>query len=184
MLHAYVLTIPVQLKELLASKPRISPAVNQIEVHPFNTREAITSFCEENGIVVEAYAPLVRALRMKHPTIVSLSKKYACSPGQLLVRWSLQHGYVPLPKSVKKERIVENVDIGGFSIEDADMEKMDKLDEYLVTGELSLFHIHLPPPTSSHLLPRERLRCPDICLNTLAALLTGDLVDWDPTDCP
>jgi hypothetical protein len=72
---------------------------------------------------------------MKHPKIVSLSKKYHCTPGQLLVRWSLQHGYVPLPKSVKKDRIVENSEIGGFEIEDGDMETMDGLDEYLVTGE-------------------------------------------------
>jgi diketogulonate reductase-like aldo/keto reductase len=124
-----------QLQELLDSKPRMTPAVNQIEVHPFNTRKDITSFCQEHGIVVEAYAPLVRALRMKHPTIVSLAKKYSCTPGQLLVRWSLQHGYVPLPKSVKKERIVENSEIGGFVIEDGDMAKMDQLDEYLVTGK-------------------------------------------------
>ncbi|KAK3216068.1 hypothetical protein GRF29_8g2080407 [Pseudopithomyces chartarum] len=121
------------VQELLDSKPRILPAVNQVEAHPFNTREDITSFCQENNIVVEAYAPLVRALKMKHPTIVSLSQKYSCTPGQLLVRWSLQHGYVPLPKSVKKARIVENGDIGGFSIDDADMKTMDGLDEYLVT---------------------------------------------------
>ncbi|RII14487.1 hypothetical protein CUC08_Gglean004070 [Alternaria sp. MG1] len=70
---------------------------------------------------------------MKHPKIVSLSKKYNCTPGQLLVRWSLQHGYVPLPKSVKKERIIENSEVGGFEIEDGDMETMDGLDEYLVT---------------------------------------------------
>lgn len=148
--RAYVLTSLVQLQELLASNPRIPPAVNQIEVHPFNTRTAITSYCQANDIVVEAYAPLVRALRMKHPTIVSLSKKYSCSPGQLLVRWSLQHGYVPLPKSVKKERIVENADVGAFSIEDGDMERMDKLDEYLVTGTSFL------PPHGN-----ERLRCAD-----------------------
>lgn len=55
--------------------------------------------------------------------------------GQLLVRWSLQHGYVPLPKSVKRERIVENSQIGGFQIEDSDMKTMDGLDEYLITGE-------------------------------------------------
>ncbi|KAF2085906.1 alcohol dehydrogenase [Saccharata proteae CBS 121410] len=121
------------LQELLASKPRIPPAVNQIEVHPFNTRSDITSFCQQNNIVVEAYAPLVRALRMKHPTIVSLSKKYGCTPGQLLVRWSLQHGYVPLPKSVKKERIIENAEVGGFEIDEKDMKTMDGLDEYLVT---------------------------------------------------
>lgn len=109
-------------------------------------RKDITSFCQQHNIVVEAYAPLVRALRMKHPKIVSLSKKYNCTPGQLLVRWSLQHGYVPLPKSVKKERIIENSEVGGFEIEDGDMETMDGLDEYLVTGkflELSGLHSHM-----------------------------------------
>ncbi|TGO63238.1 hypothetical protein BCON_0014g00270 [Botryotinia convoluta] len=121
------------LQELLDSKPRIIPAVNQIEVHPFNTRTDITSFCQSNGIVVEAYAPLARALRMKHPKIVSLSKKYSCSSAQLLVKWSLQHGYVPLPKSVTKERIISNGDVDGVEIEDGDMKEMDGLDEYLVT---------------------------------------------------
>jgi hypothetical protein len=109
-------------------------------------RKDITSFCQQHNIVVEAYAPLVRALRMKHPKIVSLSKKYNCTPGQLLVRWSLQHGYVPLPKSVKKERIIENSEVGGFEIVDGDMETMDGLDEYLVTGkflELSGLHSHM-----------------------------------------
>lgn len=71
---------------------------------------------------------------MKHPTIADLAKKYGCTSGQLMVRWSLQHGFVPLPKSVRKERIVENSQIGGFSIDEADMKKMDGLDEYLVTG--------------------------------------------------
>ncbi|GAB7342036.1 hypothetical protein MBLNU457_g0323t1 [Dothideomycetes sp. NU457] len=121
------------LQELLASSPRIKPAVNQIEVHPFNTRTEITSFCASHSIVVEAYAPLARALRMKHPVIVSLSEKYGCTPGQLMVRWSLQHGFVPLPKSVRKERIVENGDVGGFEIDEGDMKRMDGLDEYLVT---------------------------------------------------
>lgn len=121
------------LQELIASQPRVMPAVNQIEVHPFNTRADIVNFCQEHDIVVEAYAPLVRALRMNHPTIVSLSSKYSCTPGQLLVRWSLQHGYVPLPKSVKKERIAENGSVEGFQIDEGDMKTMDGLDEYLVT---------------------------------------------------
>jgi diketogulonate reductase-like aldo/keto reductase len=104
-------------------------------VHPFNTRKDIASYCQSHDIVVEAYAPLVRALKMKHPTIVSLAQKYSCTAGQLLVRWSLQHGYVPLPKSVNKKRIEENANVGGFVIEDGDMVKMDGLDEYLVTGK-------------------------------------------------
>ncbi|PQE21516.1 putative 25-diketo-D-gluconic acid reductase A protein [Rutstroemia sp. NJR-2017a BVV2] len=121
------------LQELLESKPRIVPAVNQIEVHPFNTRTDITSFCQENGIVVEAYAPLARALRMKHPQIVELSKKYSCTPAQLLVKWSLQHDYVPLPKSVTKERIISNGDVDSVEISKEDMDVLDGLDEYLVT---------------------------------------------------
>ena len=70
---------------------------------------------------------------MSHSTIASLSKKYSCAPAQLLVRWSLQHGYVPLPKSVTKERIAANGDVGGFEIDEQDMQEMDGLDEYLVT---------------------------------------------------
>jgi diketogulonate reductase-like aldo/keto reductase len=121
------------LEELLASSPRIKPAVNQIEVHPFNTRTELTAFCQQHDIVVEAYAPLARAMRMKHPTIKSLSEKYGCTPAQLMIRWSLQKGYVPLPKSVKRERIMENAEVGGFEIEGGDMQNMDGLDEYLVT---------------------------------------------------
>ena len=121
------------LDELVASKPRIMPAVNQIEVHPFNTRTNITEACRKYGIVVEAYAPLARALRMTHPTILSLANKYKCTPAQLLVRWSVQHGYIPLPKSVSKERIEANGDISHFEISNDDMQEMDSLDEYLVT---------------------------------------------------
>lgn len=123
----------LQLQELLDSAPKIMPAVNQIEVHPFNTQTDITSFCREHDIVVEAYAPLARALRMKHPKIVELSRKYRCEPAQLMVRWSLQKGYVPLPKSVQKERIVSNSNVASFEIAEEDMEALDGLDEHLVT---------------------------------------------------
>ena len=121
------------MQELLDSNPRIPPAINQIEVHPFNTQPEITSFCEKNGIIVEAYAPLARALRFKHPLVAELSKKYHCSPAQLFVRWSLQHGYVTLPKSVKKDRIAANADIGNFEIEEGDIKRLDGCDEKLVT---------------------------------------------------
>lgn len=125
------------MKELLESQPRIKPTVNQIECHPFNTHTDITSFCQENDVVVEAYAPLVRALRMKHPTIAELANTYSCTPAQLLIRWSLQHGFVPLPKSVNKQRIRENAEVGSFEISAEDVKRMDGLDEYLVTGKLT-----------------------------------------------
>ncbi|OTA24701.1 hypothetical protein BTJ68_11052 [Hortaea werneckii EXF-2000] len=109
------------ITELLTSHPRIHPAVNQIEVHPFNTHDPLTTLCATHSIQIEAYAPLARALRMTHPTIVALAKKYACTPAQLLVRWSCQKGFVSLPKSVRKERIEENANVGGFEIEEGDM---------------------------------------------------------------
>lgn len=123
----------LQLQELFDSKPRLRPVVNQIEVHPFNTRSELAGFCQSHGLVVEAYAPLVRALRMTHPTISSLSKKYSCSPAQLLIKWSLQHGYVPLPKSASKDRIILNGEVADVHIDEADVQTMDGLDEYLLT---------------------------------------------------
>ncbi|KAI7978600.1 hypothetical protein EIK77_006935 [Talaromyces pinophilus] len=146
------------LQELLATNPAVFPAVNQIEIHPFNTRTEIAEFCQENGIVVEAYAPLARAYRFRHPTIVSLSEKYGCTAAQLMVRWSLQHGYVPLPKSTKKDRIVANAQVEGFEIDSADMDTMDGLDEYLVTGKTFSF-------------------------NHIKSKLTRKS-DWDPVDAP
>lgn len=103
------------------------------------------NFCEKKSIQIEAYAPLARAMRFNSPTIRMLSEKYQCTPAQLMVKWSLQKGYVTLPKSVKKDRIISNVAVDNFMIEDSDMKSMGKLDEHLVTGKL-------PPPTSYILL--------------------------------
>jgi diketogulonate reductase-like aldo/keto reductase len=123
----------LQIEELMASNPRIKPVINQIEVHPFNVQTSIRETCAKHGIVVEAYAPLARAMRMRHPAIVSLAKKYGCTPAQLFVRWSLQHNFVTLPKSSRKERLIENASVNGFEISADDMKAMDDLDEGLVT---------------------------------------------------
>lgn len=121
------------IEELLAINPTVHPAINQIEVHPFNTRTELAAFCKSVDIVVEAYAPLARAMRMRDRTVVSLGKKYGCTPAQLLVKWSIQHGYAPLPKSIKKARIVENASVDMLQISEEDMTKLDGLDEELVT---------------------------------------------------
>jgi len=123
----------MQLREILDSKPNLIPAVNQIEVHPFNTQPEITSFCAQHNIVVEAYAPLARSLRANHPKIKELSKKYDCTWAQLMVKWGLQKGYVPLPKSVNEQRIKANADVDGFEISNEDVKTLDGLDEKLVT---------------------------------------------------
>lgn len=121
------------IAELLSSSPRLLPAVNQIELHPFNTHSSLAAYCASHGIVIESYAPLARAWKMDHPTIIDLSKKYACTPAQLMLRWNLQKGHVVLPKSVRKERIVENAGVGGFEIGEGDVKALEGLDEGLVT---------------------------------------------------
>lgn len=78
---------------------------------------------------------------MDHLTIVELSKKYDCTPAQLMLRWNLQKGHVVLPKSVKKERIVENAGVGGFEVDEEDVRRLEGLDEGLVTGEFYVIPI-------------------------------------------
>ncbi|KAK3942504.1 aldose reductase [Diplogelasinospora grovesii] len=121
------------IEELMASNPKVHPVVNQIEVHPFNTQLAIRETCEKHGIVIQAYAPLARAMRFKNKTLLAMAKKYGCTAPQIMVRWSIQHGFVTLPKSSQQKRLIENVDVGKFEISQEDMETLDGLDEGLVT---------------------------------------------------
>jgi diketogulonate reductase-like aldo/keto reductase len=121
------------LEELL-SRSQVVPAVNQIEVSPFNYKKDLIRFCADKGIVVEAYSPLTQGQRFDHPAIVAAAAKYKRSPAQILIRWALQHDLVVLPKSVKKERIGENAAVFDFSIAPEDMEILDGLHEGLHTG--------------------------------------------------
>ncbi|KAJ7082849.1 aldo-keto reductase [Mycena belliarum] len=109
------------------------PALNQIDLHPFMTRSAIVKFCREHKIALEAWAPLVRGLRFKHPSIVSLASKYNKEPAQILLRYSLQKGFVAIPKSVSPIRIASNTNLFDFKLEQAEVTDLDALDESLVT---------------------------------------------------
>ncbi|ORY84778.1 putative aldo-keto reductase [Protomyces lactucae-debilis] len=121
------------LRELFDSNPKIKPVVNQIDLHPFMTRTSLVQFCKEHDIVLQAWGPLARAERWQDPTLQSIAKEYERSPAQVLLRWSLQHGYVPLPKSTHVERIKSNAQLWDFELSDATMAELDGLDEYLVT---------------------------------------------------
>ncbi|KAF9072587.1 aldo-keto reductase [Rhodocollybia butyracea] len=109
------------------------PSVHQIDLHPFQTRNSIVKFSQGNGITLEAWAPLVRGLRFKHPTIVDLSQKYNKDPAHILLRYSLQKGYVAIPKTSSQKRVVSNSQIFDFELQDTDMQRLDDLDEALVT---------------------------------------------------
>ena len=96
------------LKQILNDSD-VLPAVNQVEFHPFLYQKDLLSFCDRNSIQLEAYSPLTRGRRLNHPTIVNIAKKYDNkTPAQILIRWSLQHNLVVIPKSIHEHRILQN----------------------------------------------------------------------------
>lgn len=86
-------------------------SVGQWESHPWCVRSDIEAWCKERGVIFEAYSPLARGFRMKDKTLKAVANRCGKTPAQVLIRWSLQRGLVPLPKSNKKPRIKANVDV-------------------------------------------------------------------------
>lgn len=104
-----------------------APAVNQLELHPLCQQRAIVAYCRAHGIAVQAYAPLVRG-RWDEPLFHALAAKHGRDVAQVLVRWSLQKGFVPLPKSAVPARIRSNLDVFDFELDAEDMRRLDALD--------------------------------------------------------
>ena len=145
------------LTELLAETKTV-PAVNQVEFHPYLYQRDLLDFCAAQGIVVEAYSPLTKGVRLNDPKLVAIPKKYSKagphpvtprsrlplvdrlsrrseskSGAQILIRWALQHGLVVIPKSANRRRIFEDADIFDFEITAEDMEILDRFNENLRT---------------------------------------------------
>jgi len=107
----------------------IIPAVNQFECHPCLLNEKLRKFCQQKGIVVEAYAPLGKARYFDHPVIEKLADKHMKTPAQILLRWGLQHDMVLIPKTGNKLRIEENTKFFDFSLSEEEMKELNGLDE-------------------------------------------------------
>jgi diketogulonate reductase-like aldo/keto reductase len=118
------------LQELL-EKFEIVPTVNQFELHPFlySERKELIEFCRKHNIQVEAYSPLTHGKKLNHPTLTSIAKRYNKTTAQVLIRWSLQHNFVVIPKSGNKAHIRENADIFDFEISEPDMKKIDSVEK-------------------------------------------------------
>ena len=117
--------------EELITESDVIPSVNQVEFHPFLYQRELLKYCQKQGIQVEAYSPLARGERLKHPRISSLAQKYSKTPAQLMIRWGIEHGLVVIPKSTREERIRENSQVFDFDISDDDMRSLDSLNEDL-----------------------------------------------------
>lgn len=106
-------------------------SVGQWEVHPWLTRPDIVKWCNERNIAVQAYCPIVRGERFGEPKVKALAEKYGKTEAQILLRWSLQRGYVPLVKSVTASRIEENAGLYDFELTDAEVKDV-ATDDYFV----------------------------------------------------
>ena len=132
---------PLMLMHDLVTQARIQPSCNQIEVHPFYTRESLVNYCLSRNICVTSHTPLGGGLANKakwnvHAPIESEEiKKIACSkgktPAQIILRWHLQRGLIPLPKSVRPERMEENIAIFDFELTTEEMNTISSLDKYV-----------------------------------------------------
>ena len=109
----------------------IQPAVNQVEFHPFLFKEDLLNYCKENNIILEAHSPLIHGEKLDTEIIKSIAEKYAKSSAQVLLRWSLQHGLLPLPKSSHKDRIEENLNVFDFELTDEEMKNLNDLNANL-----------------------------------------------------
>ena len=114
--------------EALMRDAEVMPMVNQIEFHPGFMQKEVVDFCRQHDILVEAWSPLGTGKMISNETLLSVADKYGRSVAQLCVRWVLQNGVLPLPKSITPSRIEENLDVDGFTISDADMATINAME--------------------------------------------------------
>ncbi|MDQ3123102.1 MAG: aldo/keto reductase [bacterium] len=120
------------LKQLMSNSV-IKPAVNQVELHVYLQQPELLEFCEDNGIVVQAYSPLAHGKGMDNETLQMIADKHGKTPAQIMLRWCVEVGTVPLPKSSTSERINENIEIFDFELDIEDIQKLQQLDQDMHT---------------------------------------------------
>ncbi|MDY3299336.1 MAG: aldo/keto reductase [Limosilactobacillus reuteri] len=120
--------MPHHIAELMKTA-KVAPAVDQIEVHPGWPHTEEVKYLQAHNILVEAWAPLggQGAKVLTNPTMIQIADKYQKTPAQVCLRWILQQGILPLPKSVHKERMASNQNIFDFELTDEDMRKISLL---------------------------------------------------------
>lgn len=106
------------------------PAVNQIEWSPFGWSPGMLEDCRARQIVVQAYSPLTRSERMRDATLTRIASAHRKTAAQVVLRWSLQLGVVPLPKANRHEHLVENADVFDFELSAAELDEIGALNEH------------------------------------------------------
>ncbi|EGQ3531001.1 TPA: aldo/keto reductase [Staphylococcus pseudintermedius] len=114
--------------EQLEKETGVLPAINQIELHPYFNQKEMIAYHEEKGILTQAWSPLGRDNGvMEEPALKQLSSKYDKTVAQVILRWHIQNGVMPIPKATSSKRPLENFDIFDFHITDEDLQAIDQL---------------------------------------------------------
>ena len=115
--------------EDLLKDAEIKPMINQVEYHPRLTQVELKSFCERQGIQLEAWSPLMQGQLINNPTLQEIANKHDKTVAQVIIRWDLQNGVVTIPKSTKEHRIVENSTIFDFELTTEEIQKINELNQ-------------------------------------------------------
>jgi diketogulonate reductase-like aldo/keto reductase len=123
----------VEHLEAMKNSGRPLPQVNQIELHPWCTQEAIVDWCKKNGVVVVGYSPLTQTKHFDDEIVKELTEKYSKTPAQILIRYSIQKEFVTIPKTIRPERIEENSNVFDFSLIQEEMDRFDEIGRKIVS---------------------------------------------------
>jgi 2,5-diketo-D-gluconate reductase A len=119
----------VEELEALFTVATIAPAVNQVQLSPFEHRRALVEACQKRDVAVEAYSPLGTGRHLSNETVILVARRVGRTPAQVLLRWCVQHELVAIAKSTHRERLEENLGIFEFSLSEQDMTELDACDE-------------------------------------------------------
>jgi methylglyoxal/glyoxal reductase len=117
--------------EELGTYANIVPAVNQVEFSPYLFLKELYHFCKKQDIQLQAYSPLVRGKKFEDPKLVSVARKYGKMPAQIILRWDIELGVSPIPKSVNTQRLKENFNVFDFSLSKEDVALIGNFNENL-----------------------------------------------------
>ena len=114
--------------EALRKTVKIMPMVNQIEVHPCFSQRELVNYCNNYKIQVIGWSPIMKGQLLEVPLMMDLAEKYNKSIAQIALRWHIQKGIIPIPKSSHYGRMTDNIDIFNFELSEEDIIKIDKID--------------------------------------------------------
>lgn len=121
------------LEELLTFA-KVVPVVNQVELHPKLSQQALRDFCETHDIKVQAWSPLMQGKLLADPTIKTIAEKHQKTPAQIILRWDIQQDILLVVKSVHEERMQSNAAVFDFALDETDMRRLNQLNESLRSG--------------------------------------------------